>query len=115
MSSNCSSRCTRESVGRPLPATEPPGGLHHITFKVPDLAESVRIAESWGYAPFGTMLDNPTWRETYLHPRQTGGVLIQLAQTGLDFSAKLERPLDELLDEAESRMRSSSAESAVAE
>jgi methylmalonyl-CoA/ethylmalonyl-CoA epimerase len=102
------------SVGRFL-QQNPRGGLHHITFKVPDLAESVRIAEEWGYSPFGTMLDNPPWRETYLHPRQTGGVLIQLAQPGPDFSARLERPLEELVDEAEARMRAASAESAVAE
>jgi methylmalonyl-CoA/ethylmalonyl-CoA epimerase len=102
------------SVGRFL-QKNPRGGLHHITFKVPDLAESVRIAEEWGYAPFGTMLDNPSWRETYLHPRQTGGVLIQLAEPGPDFSARLERPLEDLLDETEARMRAASAESAVAE
>jgi hypothetical protein len=46
------------------------------------------------------MLDQPNWKETYLHPRQTGGVLIQLAQAQQGFP-RLERPLEELLDQAD--------------
>ena len=76
----------------------PRGGLHHLTFKVRSLAAALEQVTAAGYDPFGTMLDAPGWKETYLHPRQTGGVLIQLAQGA---PPKLERPVEELLNEAE--------------
>jgi methylmalonyl-CoA/ethylmalonyl-CoA epimerase len=79
----------------------PRGGLHHLTFKVADLAAAVEMVTAAGFAPFGTMLDNPSWQETYLHPRQTAGVLIQLAQAGPGVPPPLDRPLTEILDEAD--------------
>ncbi len=82
----------------------PRGGLHHLTFKVADLASAIGVVEAAGFKPFGTMLDQPNWKETYLHPRETGGVLIQLAQASPGFPG-LERPLEELLDEAEAARR----------
>ena len=91
------------SVGKFLERS-PRGGLHHLTFKVDDLAEALEVVTGAGYAPFGTMLDQPNWKETYLHPRQTGGVLIQLAQAQPGFP-RLEQPLDELLDQADAMRR----------
>jgi methylmalonyl-CoA/ethylmalonyl-CoA epimerase len=87
------------SVGRFL-ATHPRGGLHHLTFRVPDLEHAVAVLTDFGYQPFGTRLDDPAWRETYLHPRQTGGVLIQLVQAAED-TGSLDVPVDELLAQAE--------------
>jgi methylmalonyl-CoA/ethylmalonyl-CoA epimerase len=94
------------SVGRFL-ERHPRGGLHHVTFKVKDLEEAVGALHAAGFEPFGTMLDRPRWKETYLHPRQTGGVLIQLAQSAGEI-APLDRPIEELLDRAEA-MRSGRA------
>lgn len=91
------------SVGRFLERS-PRGGLHHLTFKVDDLAAALEMVTSAGFAPFGTMLDQPNWKETYLHPRQTGGVLIQLAQAQPGFP-RLEQPLEELLNHADTMRR----------
>ena len=91
------------SVGRFLERS-PRGGLHHLTFKVDDLAEALGVLANAGFTPFGTMLDQPSWKETYLHPRETGGVLIQLAQAQPGFP-RLEKPVEELLDQADA-MRS---------
>ena len=82
----------------------PRGGLHHLTFKVDDLAAALDVVTGAGFTPFGTMLDQPNWKETYLHPRQTGGVLIQLAQSQPGFP-RLEKSIEELLDEAEAMRR----------
>jgi methylmalonyl-CoA/ethylmalonyl-CoA epimerase len=87
------------SVGRFL-ERHPRGGLHHVTFKVKDLEAAVGVLQAAGFEPFGTMLDRPHWKETYLHPRQTGGVLIQLAQSAGEV-APLRGPLEELLLRAE--------------
>jgi methylmalonyl-CoA/ethylmalonyl-CoA epimerase len=82
----------------------PRGGLHHLTFKVDDLAAALDVVTGAGFSPFGTMLDEPSWKETYLHPRQTGGVLIQLAQARPGFPG-LERPLEDLLEQADAMRR----------
>ena len=53
----------------------PEGGLHHVTFLVDD----VRVAFEWftarGYEPFGA---DREWFQMFVHPRQAGGVLLQL-------------------------------------
>ncbi len=91
------------SVGRFLERS-PRGGLHHLTFKVDDLAAALEVVTTAGFTPFGTMLDQPNWKETYLHPRQTGGALIQLAQAQFGFP-RLEQPLEELLNRADAMRR----------
>jgi methylmalonyl-CoA/ethylmalonyl-CoA epimerase len=87
------------SVGNFL-TTSPRGGLHHVTFKVPDIELALRRVLATGYHPVGTNLAHAAWRETFLHPRETGGVLIQLAQAGPGVPGPLERPLGELLEQA---------------
>ena len=88
------------SVGGFL-ARNPRGGLHHLTFKVPDLRAALTELDGMGLVPFGTMLDGENWKETYLHPRQTGGVLIQLAQAGPGVPPPLDRPIEQILEQAE--------------
>ena len=83
----------------------PRGGLHHLTFKVPDLRSAISVVESAGYTTFGTVLDGSNWQETYLHPRTTAGVLIQLAQSPPGMPPPFDRTIDEILDEADSRRR----------
>ncbi len=90
------------SVGNFL-ARNPRGGLHHLTFKVADLEVAMGELAKLGIEPFGTLTESDNWKETYLHPRQTGGVLIQLAQAGPGIPPPLHQPLEEILDEAETR------------
>lgn len=54
------------------------GGLHHVTFKVDDIDATVRRLQEEGYRPHGLNLDDPSWLEVFLHPKETGGTLIQL-------------------------------------
>jgi methylmalonyl-CoA/ethylmalonyl-CoA epimerase len=56
------------------------GGLHHVTCKVPDVRAAIAAAERAGYTTTSPFLDNPDWQEVFLHPKETGGVLIQLVQ-----------------------------------
>jgi methylmalonyl-CoA/ethylmalonyl-CoA epimerase len=73
----------------------PRGGLHHITFKVPDIEHVISVVKQLGYEVVGTKIDFPEWRETFLHPRSTGGALIQFAQSAPD----IPRPLSQILSE----------------
>jgi len=87
------------SIGKFL-AASPRGGLHHVTFKVPDIQLALERVLAAGYHPAGTYLEQAEWRETFLHPRETGGVLVQLAQAAPGVPGLLTQPLDELLEEA---------------
>ena len=59
-------------------------GMHHITFKVPDLAAAVEAARRAGFEVVGENHDAPDWKEAFIHPRSAHGVLIQLAETPYD-------------------------------
>ena len=60
--------------------TERGEGLHHLTFKVYDINEAVERATEMGFTVtgFDDRLDD--WKEAFLHPRSSHGVLIQLAE-----------------------------------
>lgn len=77
-------------------ATEGRGGLHHITFTVPDLAAAVRVLTARGIRTFGLSHDEH-WSEVFVHPRDNGGVLLQLAQVGPDLMDLATHDLDALL------------------
>jgi methylmalonyl-CoA/ethylmalonyl-CoA epimerase len=55
-------------------------GLHHLTFKVRDLAEAVRRAGELGFTVVGYDDDDPRWKEAFIHPSSAAGVLIQFAE-----------------------------------
>jgi methylmalonyl-CoA/ethylmalonyl-CoA epimerase len=55
-------------------------GLHHLTFKVSDIAAAVGKAEGLGFTVVGFDASNPGWKEAFVHPRSANGVLIQLAE-----------------------------------
>lgn len=55
-------------------------GPHHLTFKVPDLADALDAVRNAGFEPVGVDLSDPGWLEAFLHPRQAAGVVVQLAQ-----------------------------------
>jgi hypothetical protein len=57
-------------------------GPHHVTFKVDDISVAIRRARDAGLQIVRERLDNPMWREAFLHPKSTGvGFVIQLAQS----------------------------------
>jgi len=55
-------------------------GVHHVTFKVPDLARAADRARSLGYEIVGYDDRSPYWKECFLHPKQAQGIVVQLAQ-----------------------------------
>ena len=59
-------------------------GPHHLTFKVPDIADALAQAEASGYRPTGVNLSDPNWKEAFLHPKDAPGVVVQLAESGGD-------------------------------
>jgi methylmalonyl-CoA/ethylmalonyl-CoA epimerase len=55
-------------------------GPHHFTFKVKDLAGALAEAEAAGYPPINVDMSDPHWKEAFLHPKGSCGVVVQLAQ-----------------------------------
>lgn len=55
-------------------------GLHHVTFKVPDLDQVCARAESFGYHVVGYDASSPAWKEAFLHPKEALGIVVQFAE-----------------------------------
>jgi methylmalonyl-CoA/ethylmalonyl-CoA epimerase len=53
----------------------PEGGLHHVTFLVDDVQAAFERFAARGYEPFGA---DQEWFQMFVHPRRSGGVLLQL-------------------------------------
>ena len=56
-------------------------GIHHVTFQVGDWERAIAACEAYGVTTFGGsdgVRDGWGWAETFLHPRQAGGMLVQL-------------------------------------
>jgi len=56
-------------------------GVHHVTFKVPELEAAMARAEQHGYEIVGRSTEWPAWKEAFLHPRQAQGIVVQLAES----------------------------------
>lgn len=65
------------------------GGLHHVTWLVPDLRAAVASLRAHGVEVFGERYDDPVWSEAFARPASNGGVLLQLATPGSDATAPL--------------------------
>jgi methylmalonyl-CoA/ethylmalonyl-CoA epimerase len=65
-------------------------GLHHVTLRVRDIASRAAELEKLGWHPFRPNYANPNWKEFFLHPRETHGVLIQLAESELPYPKEIE-------------------------
>lgn len=59
-------------------------GPHHLTFKTDDIVRDLARAEEAGFVPVNVLLGNPWWQEAFLHPKQAGGTVVQLAQSAID-------------------------------
>jgi len=56
-------------------------GPHHMTFKVPDLAEAVARVRGAGFHPVNIDVSDPEWKEAFLMPREAHGTVVQLAES----------------------------------
>ena len=52
-------------------------GLHHVTFQVQDIDKAAKALRDYNIQPFGGVQRSHGWAETYIHPRDSGGVLFQ--------------------------------------
>jgi len=58
-------------------------GVHHVTFKVPDLDKACRAARELGHDVVGRDDSDPSWKEAFLHPRQAQGIVVQMVEAGV--------------------------------
>ncbi|MCP3987499.1 MAG: hypothetical protein GY724_00355, partial [Actinomycetia bacterium] len=54
-------------------------GPHHITFKVSDFDHALDAVGAAGYDVVSVNRSDPDWHEAFLHPKQSHGIVIQLA------------------------------------
>jgi methylmalonyl-CoA/ethylmalonyl-CoA epimerase len=52
-------------------------GLHHVTFEVESVEKATEALKQHGLKPFGGR-NYENYKEVYVHPRDSGGVLFQL-------------------------------------
>jgi len=64
-------------------------GMHHITLRVRDIEDRVYDLEQLGWHPVKASYSNRVWKEAFLHPRETNGVLIQLAESELPYPEEI--------------------------
>ena len=53
--------------------------VHHVTLKVPDLAEAVGTLRAAGLEVVDVDLSDEAWQEAFLRPSQVGGLVVQVA------------------------------------
>jgi methylmalonyl-CoA/ethylmalonyl-CoA epimerase len=56
----------------------PAGGVHHVTFHVPDIEVVLPRMRGLGLPLTGLYLDDIRYREVFVHPRDAFGVLLQI-------------------------------------
>jgi methylmalonyl-CoA/ethylmalonyl-CoA epimerase len=67
-------------VGRFLRERGP--GFHHITIEVQSVDTAADVMRAQGMEPFGGVRGSGHWRQTFIHPRDSNGILVQLVQAG---------------------------------
>jgi len=55
-------------------------GLHHVTIQVESMDEALESLRAMGIEPLDVDLSDPHWKEAFISPRDSFGVLIQLAE-----------------------------------
>jgi methylmalonyl-CoA/ethylmalonyl-CoA epimerase len=53
-------------------------GMHHICCEVASVDRAVQALEAEGITPFGGVIESDWHRHTFIHPKDSGGVLFQL-------------------------------------
>lgn len=59
-------------------------GPHHLTFKTDDIRALIDRVSAAGYSPVGVNIDNPFWKEAFIHPKEAGGTVVQIAQSDVE-------------------------------
>src|ERR1700732_1477655 len=70
-------------------------GPHHFNFIVSDIEATLGRIRALGIEPVEVNLDNPSWKEAFLHPRSAHGIVIQVAQQDGDPDTPAPRDLPE--------------------
>jgi methylmalonyl-CoA/ethylmalonyl-CoA epimerase len=60
-------------------------GVHHVTLVFADVTVAIERLTGLGYELVDVDLARPTWREAFVRPRSGCGVLLQLADTTVDW------------------------------
>jgi methylmalonyl-CoA/ethylmalonyl-CoA epimerase len=55
-------------------------GVHHVTLRVDDLPSHVQRLRAAGVELTMVNLEDPSWREAFIHPKNAHGVLVQIAE-----------------------------------
>jgi methylmalonyl-CoA/ethylmalonyl-CoA epimerase len=55
-------------------------GFHHLNFIVPDIDVTLGKIRALGVEPVGVRLQDPRWKEAFLHPGDAYGTVIQVAE-----------------------------------
>jgi methylmalonyl-CoA/ethylmalonyl-CoA epimerase len=56
-------------------------GVHHVTFKLPDIRAAMDHARAQGFEVVGFDDSSPTWIEAFLHPKSAPGVVVQIVES----------------------------------
>jgi methylmalonyl-CoA/ethylmalonyl-CoA epimerase len=56
-------------------------GIHHVTLKVPSMERALKQLVEGGVPLFNVSTDRADWKEAFIHPRDAGGALVQIAQS----------------------------------
>ncbi|MEX0874448.1 MAG: VOC family protein [Actinomycetota bacterium] len=59
-------------------------GPHHLTFKTDDIRGELERVTKAGYHPVGVNIENDFWKEAFIHPKEAGGTVVQIAQSAFD-------------------------------
>lgn len=70
-------------------------GLHHLTVKVSDIDLAVDRARELGFEVTGYNAEHEDWKEAFVHPASSNGVLVQLAE--FTDTPMPERTLDDVI------------------
>lgn len=76
-------------VGRFLEKRGP--GFHHLTVMVKDIEAAIVELEEAGFELVDTDIESdPLWRATYVRPRSGFGILLQVVETPIDWSKRMD-------------------------
>ena len=66
-------------------------GFHHLTVMVRDIEAAIAELQDAGLELVDTDIDSdPLWRATYVRPRSGFGILLQVVETPIDWSRRME-------------------------